>query len=325
MNQEVSLPLNDGNLKPIARRKNTGLNHIMRHKVLYLMFMPGVLFLLINSYLPMLGILIAFKKMNYTLGFWGSPWYGFTNFKYLFATTDAWIITRNTVLYNAVFIVINLVFGVGFAVLLNEVRKKLLANFYQSALFLPYFLSFAVVSYIGLAFLATDTGFINNSILKPLGIEGFEWYADPKYWVYILPIVNTWKYIGYSSVLFLAAIVGFDHELYEAARIDGASRWQQIIYITIPLLYPLMIITTLLSIGRIFYSDFGLFFQVPLGAGSLLPTTNVIDTYVYRTFLQSGDTGMASAAGLYQATVGFFLVLFTNLIVRKISKENALF
>jgi putative aldouronate transport system permease protein len=300
------------------------IGHIMQHKVLYLMFMPGVIFLLINNYLPMVGVLLAFTKVNYQHLF-QSQWSGFTNFKYLFATEDAWVITRNTVLYNGLFIILNLVFGVSFAILLNEIRKQALAKFYQSAIFLPYFLSMIVVSYVVLALLGFESGFINKNILEPLGFEGIDWYSEPKFWPYILPIVNTWKTIGYSSVLFLAAIIGFDGEYYEAARIDGASRWQQIKNITIPMLYPLMIITTLLAIGRIFYADFGLFFQVPQSSGSLMPTTNVLDTYVYRTFLISGDIGMSSAAGLYQAVVGFVLVFGTNLMVRKFSKENALF
>ncbi|WP_189019079.1 ABC transporter permease [Paenibacillus marchantiophytorum] len=301
------------------------VSYFSQKKALYFMLIPGVLYLLLNNYLPMFGILIAFKKINYTDGIFGSPWAGFENFKYLFATADAWTITRNTLLYNAVFIVLNLVFGVAIAILLNEVKQKLLSKFYQSVVFLPYFLSMVVVGYVVLGFLSMETGFINKSILEPLGFEGIDWYSEASYWTLILPIVNTWKYVGYSSVIYLAAIVGFDQELYEAATLDGASKMQQFRYITIPLLYPLIIITTLLAIGRIFYSDFGLFYQVPLNSGTLFPTTNVIDTYVYRTFLINGDIGMSSAAGLYQAIVGFILILASNMLVRRVSKENALF
>jgi putative aldouronate transport system permease protein len=273
----------------------------------------------------MFGVIIAFKNVNYTDGILGSPWVGWTNFRFLFSSSDAWIITRNTLLYNGLFIILNLVFGVSIAILFNEIKSKVLAKFYQSAIFLPYFLSLIVVSYIVLAFLHVESGFINKNVLEPLGFNPIEFYSESKYWPYILPIVNTWKNIGYFSLIYLAAIIGFDTDYYEAARIDGATRWHQVRYITIPLLTPLIIITTLLGIGRIFYSDFGLFYNVPINSGMIASTTNVIDTYVFRTFLINGDIGMSSAAGLYQAAVGMVLVLATNTIVRKYSRENALF
>lgn len=325
MSQEASLSTADKQLKQKKVKRNSGLHHILQYKALYLMFMPGVIFLLINNYIPMLGISIAFKNVNYTDGILGSPWVGWTNFKFLFSTSDAWIITRNTMLYNALFIVLNLVFGVGLAIMFNEIKNRIAGKVYQSIIFLPYFLSMIIVGYIVLAFLGVENGFINRSILGPLGIEPVDWYSENKYWPYILPLVNTWKSVGYFSLIYLAAIIGFDSDYYEASTIDGASRWHQIRYITIPLLYPMIIITTLLAIGRIFYSDFGLFFQVPLNSGAIFPTTNVIDTYVYRTFQTNGDIGMSSAAGFYQAVVGMVLVLTTNALVRKYSKENALF
>ncbi|MBO9596580.1 MAG: sugar ABC transporter permease [Cohnella sp.] len=306
-------------------RKVTLRQYLWRRKTLYLMFLPGLIFLIVNNYLPMFGVIIAFKAVNYTDGILGSPWVGFDNFEYLFKTDHAWVITRNTLLYNGLFIVLTLIFGVALAILLNEVRHKFWGRFYQSTVFLPYFLSMVVIGYIVLGFLSMDSGFVNKSILKPLGMQEINWYAEPWYWTIILPIVNTWKYMGYASVIYLAAIAGFDPEYYEAAKLDGANKWQQIRHLTIPLLYPIMVITTLLAIGRIFYADFGLFYQVPLNAGPLIPTTDVIDTYVYRTFLTNGNIGMSSAAGLYQGIVGFVLVLITNTIVRRKSKENALF
>jgi putative aldouronate transport system permease protein len=292
---------------------------------MYVMLLPGVLFLIVNNYIPMFGVLIAFKNINYADGILGSPWAGLKNFEYLFKTETAWIITRNTILYNSAFIVLNLVFGVGFAILLNELRSRFLSKLYQSAMFLPFFLSAIVVSYLGFAFLGNEHGYINTVLLPWVGMEPIQWYAEAKYWPFILPLINTWKGIGYFTVIYMAAIVGISDEYYEAAVIDGASKWQQITKITIPLLMPVIIIMTLLQIGKIFYADFGLFYQVPLDAGLLLPTTNVIDTYVYRTFLGTGDIGMSSAAGLYQAVVGFVLVLGSNFIVRKFSKDNALF
>jgi len=200
-----------------------------------------------------------------------------------------------------------------------------MARFYQSVMFLPHFLSMIVVGYLGYSLLSSEYGFINQYILKPLGQEPISWYSEAKYWPYILPLVNLWKHAGYYSIIYLAAIIGIDNEYYEAALIDGASKRQQMMRITLPLIKPVLIVMTLLQIGHIFNSDFGLFYQVPLDSGSLYPTTQVIDTYVYRALLNLGDIGMSSAAGLYQAVVGFALVIATNYIVRKTDKENALF
>lgn len=307
------------------KKKKTMLYNLSKYKVLYLMFLPGIVFLLINNYLPMFGVIIAFKNVNYTDGILGSPWAGWNNFKYLFGTSDAWEITRNTLAYNVVFILINLVLGAGLAILLSEVKGRFTSKFYQSVMLLPYFLSMIVISYLVLAFLGRDSGFMNTGILPLLAKEPIDWYAEPEYWPYILPFVNTWKNIGYYVVIYLAAVIGISEEYYEAAVLDGASKWSQVRFITVPFLYPLMIVMTLLQIGRIFYADFGLFYQVPLESGALFPVTNVLDTYVYRTFLIGGDIGMSSAAGLYQAVVGFILVLVSNSIVRRINKDNALF
>lgn len=307
------------------RRKRSLWFHLIKDKSLIIMLLPGCLYLFINNYIPMAGTIIAFKNINYAKGILGSDWVGFENFKFLFASSDAWVITRNTLAYNAVFIVLHLVVAVLFAVLLNELRNRMMAKMYQSIMFLPFFLSFVVVGYLGFSLLNEEHGFINTSILAPLGADPVAWYAEPRYWPYILPIVNTWKSIGYYTVIYLAAIIGIDQEYYEAAFIDGAGKWQQVKSITLPLLAPVMIILTLLQIGKIFYADFGLFFQVPLNSGILYPTTNVIDTYVYRALITMGDIGMSSAAGLYQSVVGFVLVLGANMIVRRINKENALF
>jgi len=306
------------------RRKRSLWFHLIKDKSLIIMLLPGCLYLFINNYIPMAGTIIAFKNINYAKGILGSDWVGFENFKFLFASSDAWVITRNTLAYNAVFIVLHLVVAVLFAVLLNELRNRMMAKMYQSIMFLPFFLSFVVVGYLGFSLLNEEHGFINTSILAPLGADPVAWYAEPRYWPYILPIVNTWKSIGYYTVIYLAAIIGIDQEYYEAAFIDGAGKWQQVKSITLPLLAPVMIILTLLQIGKIFYADF-LFFQVPLNSGILYPTTNVIDTYVYRALITMGDIGMSSAAGLYQSVVGFVLVLGANMIVRRINKENALF
>jgi putative aldouronate transport system permease protein len=296
-----------------------------RYKALWFMALPGIFYLLFNNYLPMIGSLIAFKNINYSVGIWNSPWVGFKNFEYLFTSSDAYVITRNTILYNSVFIVTTLVFSVTFAILLNEVRRKSFRRFYQSAMLLPYFLSSVIVAYLVFSMLSLEYGFLNKIVLPWLGIEPISWYYEPKYWPYILVLVNTWKGIGYSCVIYVAAIAGIDQEYYEAATIDGANKWQQAMNITLPLLKPVIVTLVLLAIGRIFYADFGLFYQVPMDSGVLQPVTNVIDTYVYRGLLVFGDLGMSSAAGLYQSSIGFVLVMLSNLVVRKFNRDQALF
>jgi putative aldouronate transport system permease protein len=319
---------NDPNLvhnAPTKVRVKKKIKTFKRYIPFFIMLAPGLLYLLINNYLPMFGLVIAFKDFNFVKGILGSEWVGFKNFEFLFKTQDAFIITRNTLLYNGFFIVLNTVSAVGVAILLNEIRKVFFVRLYQSIILIPFLISMVVVSYLVYAGLSVESGILNNTILPLLGLEPISWYMEPKYWPFILPIINLWKSIGFFTIIFFSAILGIDKEYYEAATLDGASKWQQIKKITIPLISPVIIMMTLLSIGRIFYSDFGLFYQVPLNSGMLYDTTNVIDTYVYRGLLQLGDIGMASAAGFYQSIVGFILVLIANLIVRKRSKDNALF
>ncbi|MBB3110110.1 putative aldouronate transport system permease protein [Paenibacillus phyllosphaerae] len=298
---------------------------IKRYRALFFMVLPALTYLVINNYLPMFGVVIAFKDYNYREGILGSDWIGFKNFEYLFKTTDAYIITRNTILYNGFFILLNTVLAVTVAILLNEIKHKFFSRLYQSVILLPYLISMVIVGYLGLSMLNVENGFINHHILPMLGIDPISWYSESKYWPYILTIVNVWKNIGYLCIIFLAAIIGIDHEYYEAATIDGASRWMQVRKITIPLIMPTITIMSLLAIGRIFYSDFGLFYQVPLNSGPLQPTTDVIDTYVYRGLVTLGDIGMSSAAGLYQSLVGFILVIVANYAVARRNRDQALF
>lgn len=292
---------------------------------MYLMVLPGVLYLLINNYLPMGGMIIAFKNINWSKGILGSPWAGFSNFTYLFKTKDALVITRNTIGYNAVFIVIGTTLAIAVAIILNEIRSQRAKKFYQTVFLLPYLISMIIVSYLVYALLSIESGFINRGILQPLGLSGIQWYQTPKYWPAILIIVNTWKLFGYNCIIYYATLVGIDHGYYEAAVIDGASRWQQVRFVTLPSLTPTIITLTLLAIGRIFYSDFGLFYQVPMDSGPLYDVTNTIDTYVYRGLVKLNDIGMSSAAGVYQSLVGFLLVLGANWLVRKVDTDNALF
>ncbi|QMV44955.1 sugar ABC transporter permease [Cohnella cholangitidis] len=305
--------------------------HFRRFGAFYIMMAPTIVFLLINNYLPMLGSLIAFKDIKYGPGetffesFLNSAWVGLDNFKFLFQTSDSWTITRNTVVYNAIFIFLNTVIGIAFAIMFNSMRSKKLAKLHQTMMFLPFFLSMVIVSYLVYAFLNNDVGLMNKVIFPIFGIEPIEWYSDPKWWPVILPLVNTWKGIGYYAIIFMAAIIGIDDEYYEAATIDGATKWKQIVSITLPLIKPVIIVMVMLQVGRIFAADFGLFWQVTRNSGAIYETTRVIDTYVYQGFINAGDIGMSSAAGLYQSVVGFVIVFGANLIIRRISKDDALF
>ena len=298
---------------------------IKKYIPIYVMMLPALVYLFINNYLPMIGTVLAFKEYSVKGGIFGSKFVGLNNFKYLFQTKDAWIITRNTLLYNIAFIILGTIFSIFIAILMSEVRGRRAKKLYQTVTLYPYLISIVVAAYLVNSFLSTDTGFINTTILKPLGIEPVSWYSEAKYWPVILVIVYIWKNFGYHTLLYLSTLLGIDKGYYEAAALDGANLWQQTIHITLPHLKPTVITLTLLSIGRIFYSDFGLFYQVPMNSGALIDITNTIDTYVYRGLMQLGDIGMSSAAGLYQSVVGFILVFTANLVVKKFSADDALF
>lgn len=291
---------------------------------LYIMLLPGAVYLFINNYMPMPGIIVAFKKYSRKTGIYGSEWSGLANFEYLFKN-DAYVVIRNTLLYNIVFIILGMVVGVSLAIIITDVASKRAKKIYQSAIMLPFLISIVIVSYIVFAFLSVENGMINKSILAPLGREPISWYSEPKYWPFILTFVNLWKGCGYGTLIYIAGIAGIDKSYYEAAMLDGATRWQQIRNITIPSLIPSLITMTMLNLGRIFSSDFGLFYQVPQNSGALFSTTNTIDTYVYRALISAGGIGRSAAAGFFQSVVGFILVMTANAVVRKYSKENAMF
>lgn len=286
------------------------------------MVMPGALYLLVNNYFPMIGIFIAFKNIDYSKGIFASEWVGFSNFKYLFATEDAFIMTRNTLLYNLAFIIIGNIMGIAVAIMLNEIVGKRLKKLFQTTILLPQLISIIIVAYIGYAFLSSSVGLINKVFLKDSPIS---FYNSPQYWPFILIFVNTWKGLGYSSIIYLSAIVGINKDLYEAAYLDGAGKIKQVFSITLPLLKPTFITLMIMSMGRIFFSDFGLFFQVPKNSGALFPVTQTIDTYVYRALMQLNNLSMASAASVFQSVVGFIVVILVNGIIRKIDNENAMF
>lgn len=299
--------------------------NIKRSIPIYLLALPGLIYLAINNYVPMASLVVAFKNYSAKRGIWGSDWCGFKNFKYLFGTRDAWTITRNTLCYNIAFIVIGTIMTVTIAILLSGIKGKRRGKFYQSAILLPYLVSWVIISYLVFGFLSAENGFINNTILAGLGKEPVSWYNVPKYWPIIIVLAYLWQGMGYHSIVYFANVVGIDRGYYEAAQIEGASHWQQIVHITLPLLRPTIITMVMLSVGKIFYSDFGLFYQVPMNSGAVYRVTGVIDTYVYKGLLEQGNIGMSAAAGLYQSLVGFAVVLLANLIVRKIDKDSAFF
>lgn len=299
------------------------------NKEILLLSLPGAVWFLFFSYLPMPGILLAFKRFTLSDGgfvksFLQSDWVGFENFRFIFVSGDMWKVFRNTIGYNIIFIILGIVLPIIVALMLNELRNKRMAKFYQSAMFLPYFLSWVVVSYCLYAFLNPERGLL-NSLLEGMGKERISWYANKTWWPFILIFMSQWKGIGYNTVVYLASICGIDKTYYEAAMIDGASKFEQIKFITIPLLKPVVTILFIMSVGRIFSADFGLFYQVPMDSGALYDVTNVLDTYIYRALMSLGEIGMSSAGGLFQATVGFFLIMLANKIVSIIDNENALF
>lgn len=308
---------------PTLRKKK--LLKIKSYWPVYLMMLPGLVYIFINNYMPMPGAIVAFKTYNARSGIYGSPWAGFKNFRYLFATQDAWVITRNTILYNLVFIAVNTMLAIVVAIVLSEMTARKLKKFTQSAILLPYLISWVIVSYLVFAFLSGENGFFNNTLLPLLGVEPKNWYMETKFWPFILIFASAWKSIGYNCIIYLSTILGIDKGYYEAAELDGASRWDKIRCITLPMLKPTVIIMTLLAVGRIFYSDFGLFYQVPMNTGALYSVTSTIDTYVYNGLMQLNNISMSAAAGLYQSLVGFILIISSNLLVKKLSPEDALF
>lgn len=321
-----------GRLELSSRKTNTQkekfLTRLRLNKELLILSIPGGIWFLLFAYLPLFGVVIAFKKFRISGSFFTSliksEFVGFDNFKFLFSSGDAWIIVRNTVLYNLSFIILGIVLPVIAALLLNELRNKGMAKIYQSSLFLPYFLSWVVVSYCLFAFLNPEKGYF-NTILQNFGLNEVSWYSEKKYWPFIIIFMSQWKGIGYNTVVYLASICGIDRTYYEAAVLDGASKWQQVKYITMPMLKPVITILLIMSVGGIFKADFGLFYHLPKDSGPLYPVTNVLDTYIYRALKTNGEIGMSSAAALFQSTVGFIMIMIANKIVSKIDSDNALF
>ena len=296
-----------------------------RYVPLYIMALPALAYIFINNYMPLFGMQLAFRELDYSRSVFRGNFVGFDNFKFLFATSDAWIMTRNTVLYNLLFIVFDTVVGLTIAILFNEIRTKWATKIYQSVALIPFFISMVVVSYLAFAFLSSENGFINNTLLRIFGKDPVSWYSEPRFWPFILLFVHFWKGLGYSILIYTARLITINDEYYEAATLDGASKLQKVWHITLPMLKPAIVMMSVLAIGRMFYSDFGLFYQIPMSSGALYRVTTTIDTYSFRALMRLGDITMSSAAGVYQSVVGFTLLLIANFIVRKVSKDNALF
>jgi len=309
--------------KPYVVKKKK--RDIGRFLPLYLMLVPGAVYLIINNYLPMAGLVIAFKKINYSLGIFQSPWVGLDNFTYLFSNNDALNAIRNTILYNLAFIFLGNLMAITVAIALDLASSKFLKNFSQVVFLIPFLLSTVIVSYIVFAFLSPSNGFVNNSILPVFGIEkAIKWYNEARYWPFILTLVFLWMSFGYSSIIYYSSVISIDKTYYEAAVMDGASAWQQIIYITLPILKPTIITLVLLAVGRICYSDFGLFYLIPQHSGLLYSTTQTIDTFVYRALLELNDVGRSAAAGFLQSLVGFVFVFGANWLVKRLDRDSAL-
>lgn len=303
---------------------------LKKNLALLSMVAPGAIWLFLLRYLPMGGVVLAFKnyKVNprhptFLSNLLNSKWVGFDNFKFLFMTDDAAVMIRNTIAYNIVFIILGIIIPVAFAIMMNELTKKYFAKIYQTMMFFPYFLSWVVVSYFLNAFLDAQYGLV-TAAAKAAGETPISWYTTPKYWPYIIVFANLWKNVGYSTILYLAAIAGIDTNQYEAAAIDGASKWQQIWHVTIPNLRTMIAILFILNVGKIFNADFGLFYNVPMQNGALFPVTQVVDTYIYRAMSSIG-IGMTSAAGLLQNVVGLFCIIGANALVKKIDSDSTLF
>ena len=291
---------------------------------LTLMALPAAALLFIFSYVPIVGLIIAFKDYRYNLGFLGSEWVGFKNFEFFFKSNDAWRVLRNTIGLNALFIGITLIISVALALMMNEIRSRITIKVVQTIMFFPYFMSWVVVGYLLYAYLHHDYGLLNQ-ILNFFGLESISWYARAQYWPFILTFMYAWKMAGYYAVVYYAGLMGIDDTYYEAAALDGASRWQMVWKITLPLLRSVIIVMVILQIGRIMYADFGLFFNLTRDQGALYATTDVLDTYIYRALRVTGNIGISSAVGCFQAVVGFLMIMGTNLVVRRIDKESALF
>ena len=297
---------------------------------LSLLAMPTTIWYLLFSFLPMFGLIIAFKDYkiipgkNFIYNLIHSDWAGLKNFQFLIKSKELYILLRNTIGYNLIFIILGIVIPVTLAIMISLIYSKRKSKVYQTMIFFPYFMSWVVVSYFVYAFLSGDKGIFNN-VLQMFGKEAVQWYMEPKYWPFILIFIQVWKTVGYSMVVYLASITGIDTTFYEAAVIDGASKWQQVKYITLPSIKTVIVMMFILNVGKIFYSDFGLFFQITKGIpGSLYNVASTLDTYIYKAIQSSAPIGMTAAANFFQSIACCITILAANWIVSKIDEESAI-
>lgn len=300
------------------------LRDLKDNRVKWLMILPAAIVVILMCYIPMTGIVLAFKEFNYHDGIFGSPWVGFKNFTYFFQSGKAWSTTRNTILYNIAFLCVNTLLQITCAILLSELAGKYFKRITQSVMFLPYFISWVVVGAFIYNMFNYEFGAV-NSFLRTVGMEPLDVYSNKAAWPVILIVVSAFKNVGYGTVMYLASIVSIDGEMFEAADLDGATMWQKIRYITLPCIRPTVVILFLMAIGTIMKGDFQMFWQVTGNNPMVLEVTDVIDTYVTRSLLDLQEFGMTSAAGLYQSGLSFILVLIANRAVKKVEPEYALF
>lgn len=295
-----------------------------KNQFLLFLTLPMVIYILIFKYLPMVGAIVAFKSYRFDQGIFGSRWVGFENFRFFIQSPDLYRLLRNTIAYNLVFLLLNTVLAIILALLLYELTSRWVLKIFQTIIFMPYFLSYVVVAYVLYAFLNPVSGLLNQW-LQGFGLETIDWYNKAAAWVYIFPITVEWKFVGLNSLYYYAALMGINSTYFEAAKIDGASKFKMARYISVPSLYPLMTILLILGIGDIVESDFGLFYQLPMNSPTILSTTDVLDTYIFRALISWNDIGMSAAVGLAKSVVGLILIVIANAIVKRINEENTLF
>lgn len=313
------------------KRQHTEMKKKLSHRyqkrdqlALFSMQLPGILLTIIFCYLPMIGIIIAFKDYKFNVGVFGSAWNGVKNFEFLFKSNTFFTLVRNTVGYNIVFLILTRVAGIFCAILLYNIGNKYAIKVIQSGIFIPYLLSWIVVSYVSYAYLAYDTGLINK-ILNTLGINSISFYTEPKYWPFILTFFQMWKSIGFDTLVYYGTILSIDTALLEAASLDGCTYVKRIWYVIIPHLKTTIIMLLILGIGGICRSDFGLFMYIPQDTGALYSVTDTLDTYILRSIRSTGNLGSSAAAGLIQSVVGLILVVGSNMAVKKLDEDSALF
>ncbi len=306
------------------KKKQGFIFELKKNKALFLMLSPAIIFFITFQYYPMSGIVLAFKKYHFNKGIWGSPWVGFENFDFFFRSGNAFNITKNTVVYNLIFIVTGLILQILVALIIYELSSKFIKKYVQGAMLIPYFISWVVVGTFVYNLLNYEYGVVNN-VLSAFGMDPLNFYNSADAWPGILVFANNWKSIGYSSLIYLAALLGIDKTLYEAAKIDGATFSQRVRHITLPLLTPTIVTLLLLSIGQIFRGNFEMFYNLVGTNGVLYNATDVIDTYVFRALLQGSDMGMTTAIGLYQSVLCFVIIMSVNAIIKRVNKEYSLF